>query len=117
MNNEEEKAANYSQLKSFLIETNLIMHGTIINNISTDVEYYYNDRIKRATALVSFTMEGAEHCGDIEIDSDEFPSGTYHTGFSTSFQHYEFDEESKSLIIRGNSSMMHGNYEVKIFYK
>lgn len=115
MNSEAKKNDNFIQLKNFLSETELIEHGKIINNINAVVEYHKNGRTKRGEALVSFTMEG-EHCGNIDIESDDFPSGIYHTGFSTAFQNYEFDEDSKSLIIRGNSSSMHGDYEVRIIY-
>lgn len=113
MNTEKKKAANYMQLKNFLTEAGLIEHGKIINDINAVVEYYYNGKTKRSSASVSFTMEGL-NCGNVEIDSEEFPSVTYHTGFSTTFQKYEFNEESKSLIIRGNSSKMRGNYEVRL---
>ena len=39
MNTEEERSENYNQLKSFLIGTGLIKHGTIINLIDAVVEY------------------------------------------------------------------------------
>ena len=108
---------SFIQLKNFLTETGLITHGTIIQDIEAIVEYKSKRGVEISKALVSFTMEGAYHCGDIEIDSKNFPHGRYHTGFNTTYQTYIFDEESSSLIIQGKSAMMRGDYEVKITYR
>lgn len=85
----------YTQLKSFLIDTGLIQHGIHINNIEAFVEYKCRLKEKTGNALVSFNMESADHCGDIEIDSDAFTSSEFHTGFSTAWQSYAFDETDK----------------------
>lgn len=70
--------------------------------------------IKRSDAIVSFVMEGANHCGNIEIDSDVFNPNDVHTGFSTFFQSYEYNVVTTSLIIKGSSPKMGGEYEVEI---
>ena len=114
MDIEAKRSENYNQLKKFLIDTGLIKHGTIINNIEAVVVYKYGETVKRCTALVSFTMEGVDSCGDITIDSSELSVTKYHTGFNTTFQAYKFDAASNSLIIRGSSTKMKGNYEVII---
>lgn len=114
MDTETRRSDNYDQLKKFLIDTGLIQHGTIINNIEAVVAYKYGGTVKRCTALVSFTMEGVDSCGDITIDSPELSVTKYHTGFNTTFQTYKFDVDSNSLIIRGCSTRMKGNYEIII---
>lgn len=114
MNKEEERIEYYTQLKSFLTETGLIKHGIRINNIVAVVEYRCSREKRRGKAFVSFNMESVDHCGDIEIDSEEFPSSKYHIGFSTAWQSYEYDKNAISLIIRDSSPKMGGKYEVEI---
>lgn len=114
MNTEEERIGYYNQLKSFLTETGLIKHGIRINNIVAVVEYRCCRGTRKGKALVSFNMESVDHCGDIEIDSEKFPSSKFHIGFSTVWQSYEYDMNATSLIIRGSSPKMGGKYEVEI---
>lgn len=114
MNTEKDRNDYYTQLKFFLTDTELIKHGIHINNIDAVVEYRWCKEVKRGKALVSFNMESVDHCGDIEIDSEEFPSSKYHIGFSTAWQSYEYDKNATSLIIRGSSPKMGGKYEVEI---
>jgi len=114
MNSPEEKNFYYTQLKSFLTDAGLIKHGIHINDIEAVVEYKCRKKVRKSNALVSFNMESVDHCGDIEIDSDAFPSSTFHTGFSTAWQSYTYDETDKSLKIKGSSPKMGGEYVVVI---
>lgn len=114
MNDENVKGQNFLEAKNFLLTTGLMKHGCPINSFDAYVEYRFFKRTICGTANVSITMEDTAHNGDIEIDGSGFDKNIVHTGFSTTWQRYEFDRESKKIIIRGSSPLMGNNYEVEI---
>lgn len=114
MNNETVKSRNFLEAKNFLLATELMNHHNRINSFLAFVEYRFLHKTISGNANVSITMEDTMHNGDVLIDGSIFNPDIVNTGFSTSWQIYEFERASGKLIIRGSSSKMGNNYKVEI---
>lgn len=114
MNDETVIIQNFLEAKNFLLATELMNHHNRINSFQAFVEYHFLNKTISGNADVSITMEDSMHNGDVLIDGPIFNQNIVNTGFSTSWQIYEFHRASGKLIIRGSSPKMGNNYKVEI---
>ena len=78
------------------------------------VEYYSNIKNVVEYSEIKITMAGynggkvsIEEVGELNVDE-------FHLDFEDKFQKYNYDDETKELVVSGKSQKMNGQYTVKI---
>lgn len=78
------------------------------------VEYYSNIKNVVEYSEIKITMAGynggkvsIEEVGELNVDE-------FHLDFEDKFQKYNYDDETKELVVSGKSPKMNGQYTVKI---
>lgn len=105
---------NIINLQDFFNFNNLRSDSEGNYKFSGKVEYF--SKIKNVVEYteVRIIMHGYRggkvsiaECGELNINE-------FHLDFEERYQNYEYDKDTKKLIIKGNSPKMRGKYEVKI---
>lgn len=105
---------NIINLTNFFSENDLKPDDSGIYKFKGKVEYFSNIKNVVEFSEIKITM-GGYNGGKVSIEeTGELNVDEFHLDFEERFQKYNYDDETKELVVSGKSPKMNGQYTVKI---